>query len=242
MLGTKNRTKRQAPLLPERVAGAKAQLGRWTNLRPDFGRLTDEEGRRLLELVKKAATSEESQPGAAAFNPDRLAKRDRARLEALVERAAGVEAGTFERERQAKAARAEVEKVWREGLVNNPTREAEGRFFKEVRRQLTHPDGTCLTADHLAVLTGVLAIIFSASPPRSSTATVEQDAETGETVLFWPRNHSLFGVADGRELPGRTLPLLLHLAANGWLHVVEGSTLRISLGARARRVFGKGNK
>jgi hypothetical protein len=56
-------------------------------LRPDLGRLDDDELGALLDLVKKASATDNIDVH-DAFNPDQLAKRDRARLEKLVEKAA----------------------------------------------------------------------------------------------------------------------------------------------------------
>jgi hypothetical protein len=230
MLGTKQRQRRRG-LPPEQVGWMKAKLGRWTNLQPDLGRLSDEQQYDLLDLVQKASATDN--PDADAFNPDQLGKRDRTRLEKLIEKAADAP-GVFKKERETLALRAEVQKIAAEAAAVRPAKQAEGAFFAEVGRMQMNEGGPCMSAETAGMLLLITAALLSGEGPGRATFKLD---ENGQRCLRW-RPGCLFGFADGQSAP-RLERTLRHLQRNGWLSLSgRGETRWVTFGPRAARVFG----
>ncbi len=165
----KRKTKRQAAPSRDQLVTIRAALGRWTTLRVDTGRLDADEQRALIHLCGLASTSEEGARG--GFNPDRLSKRDRAKLEQIVERSAD-RPGAFEAARQSAKVREEAEKIMRSALAFPVSRKAEQGFLAEVFRQCA---AGCLHVEHVATLTLVVAVLHAGEPlPRSGPTFVEK--------------------------------------------------------------------
>jgi hypothetical protein len=234
MIGTRER-RRRGQLPPEQRAFINAKIGVWTNLVPDIDVLSDEEQRDLLDLVKKASKSD--QPEVDAFNPEgALGKRDLARLEKLVERSAG-QPGAFKKGRDLEAVRAEARQIVKESLAATPSRQEQARFFAEITKQTQGGNGRgpCLYAEHVGVLTVLLAALFAGEmPPRVLSARVEPGDDG--PVIVWTRHYPLFGDVDG-EVSGKMYETLSHLQKNGWVVLSGRQEVRISMGPRARRVF-----
>jgi len=235
----KPRPRRRSNVMPERLTWAKAKLGRWTTLAPDFGKLDDDEVLDVLDLVKKASATDN--PEVDRFDPDLLGKRDRWKLERLVEKAAD-KPGAFKEAREQEAFKAEVAEITRSALATNPTREQEGRFFAEVIKQLRYKDGPCLHAEDVGVLTLTLASLFVGEmPPTSLSARVER-GQDGQAEIHWRKGYPLFGAVDG-ELAGKMKASLEQLERNGWVSLTpSGQETRIGMGPRARRVFTKAKR
>jgi hypothetical protein len=228
---------RQIP--PERLQWAKRKLGTWTSLTVDFAALTDDEARDLLALVGKASATDDETID--KFDADLLSKRDRARLEKLVEVGAHAEPGTFRAERERQSLRAEVQKIARDALKFTPTREQQALFFVEVIRQVHDDEGPCLHAEHIGVLTLTLASMFGGEMPRGALNSRVERGDDGHAVIVWEKHYPLFGPVDG-ELDGRMFETISHLEANGWLSLSGRQQVRIALGPRALRVFGKARR
>ena len=234
MIGTKTRARTQVGR--EHLRWINNKLTRWTNLKPDFDRLSADDKAALHELVVAASASED--PKADVFNPDRLGKRERAKLERLVEKAAD-QPEAFAKARDSADLRRMVREIARDVLVTKPTKTQEGRFFDAVHKQLHLKDGgTAVFADHLGVLVLLLDALLSAEMPPGAlpnSARVEA-GEDGAPLIVWRRGNRLFGNATGNAGP-RIWETLKHLERNAWITLTGSPDVKIQLGSRARRIF-----
>jgi hypothetical protein len=229
MIGTRER-RRRGQLLPEQLTWIGAKLGRWTTLRADLTKLSDEEQRDLLDLVKKASASED--PDVDAFNPDKLGKRDRGKLERLVEKGSGAP-NAFKESCADAAFRAEIAEIAKEAMKpeRRPKWEEEGAVVLPKQWCFDFVRDGVLWVDHVGLLVTMLAWFESAElPPRLWGASFEQQA--GDLVLVV--DSVLFGLGAVSEegVPGwkRTFD---HLVTNNFFEVERrGKEWRIKLGSR----------
>jgi hypothetical protein len=196
-------------------------------LRCDFDRLSEDDQRKVIDLVREAGKG-------GGWSWTKLSKKDRTTLEKLIERAADTP-GLFKQTRDmeeiaALAAEAHV------AAVRRPlSRKQEHGIFAELARQVE--DGH-LHAPHVALIALVLTIYTSgrALGPRSR---VESLAD-GEPVLIVD---AVFGPLGGNldpdsEISARWKQNLSHLEANSWLEVRRnGPEWWVSPGARLRAVM-----
>jgi hypothetical protein len=118
----------------EQAKAAGERLGRIYGLRLDLVRLDDDEKLKLLDLVRKATP--EDQIGYGGVNLRQLDRGGRRVLEALVEKAAGLDEGSLDRQRKDAQALHKVAALAKEALrPQPPTREQENGLILEFAEQ-----------------------------------------------------------------------------------------------------------
>ena len=233
MIGTKKRTRQQAPLLPEQLTWIRGKLSQWTTLTPlDLARLSSAEQRDLLQLVKDASAG--SGNGADCFNPDLLG-RSRAKLERLTEKAAD-RPGAFKKGRESAALRAQLDEIAAEALkpAPRPRFEEAGSVTLPAQWVTDFMARDVLWVSHVGLLVTLLAWFENAQvPPRVSGAAFERDPD-GALVLLVDSIAIGFGAVTG----GDGLPCWKrefdHLVLNKFFEVEKnGRHWRVKLGSRS---------
>jgi hypothetical protein len=224
------------PPTNEALEVARVALGRLTNLgaRIDLDRLEVEQQHDLVGLLAKARPADEGESmlGARRLHDlDLLGKRDRKRLEALVEKAADVEPGLFEREREAAEQSAEMERLAVEARRPSarPRYEERGAVVLPKEWAFDYIRDGYLHVSHLALLV-VLIGQFEAGETIAPRGHFEDGGET--LVLIRSGPIPVAADEDQRVIAG--WPRLLdHLASCDFLDVQRrGNEVRVRRGRR----------
>jgi hypothetical protein len=159
------------------------------------------------------------------------------RFEATVEVLAGLEPGTFAKQREDADLRAKMEALARRAnLVKlpTPTPEVELGLLGEVYAQVK---GGFLELGDVAALVFVLALLHSGEPLNAGQEIGRDDNGT-VTLRLDQRRGDLFGNAVGEHPVGPVKDRLHQLQANSWLTVrMEGPFTFVQLGSRGRRAL-----
>jgi hypothetical protein len=188
-------------------------------LRINWKALDDGEIRDLADLVYEASS---------------LTGRKLKRFEAILERASGLDAGTFERERADRAFRVKAAELARRVARLKITPQQERSLLAAIFQQA---DERALHAHHAGVLVLLLAS-FQAGRALAPGAEITVDAD-GERVLRYNRRLGFLGRAAGEA--GTPDRILRQLVANQWLTVNRaGGQDELRLGPRAKRTLAEG--
>jgi hypothetical protein len=221
------RKRQQWPIGREEVRWALIEIARFTGLKVNADLLDEDERRALHALVRQATE------GGGFGIEERLGRRQRTKFEKLVEKAAGLEPGTFQKERDSAALRARAAALATEARrpPRRPRWEEQGAVV--LKRQWAFEwvrDGV-LFVDHLGLLTLLIAQF-------------ENGESLSRHVVFEGSGDSATLVVDGRWglVPEHLDPegrftgwrkLLDHLAVNHFVEVEsQGPKLRIRRGTR----------
>jgi hypothetical protein len=230
------RTAAPKPPTDEALAVARAALGRLTNLgaRLDLDRLEVGEQHELVELIKKARPDDEGEPNIGVrrlHDLDLLSKKDRRKLEALVERAAGVGAGLFEAERQALEDQAEMEALAVEARRPSarPRYEERGAVVLPKEWALDYVRDGYLHISHVALL-----VVLVAALENGETLAPRGHFEDAGATLVLVRSGPLPVAADeDQRLLAGWRKQLDHLAYCGFFEVEKrGNEIRVRRGQR----------
>ena len=202
--------------------GAVNPVARHLGLTASIHRLSDDEARELVELVRRAT------PEPRAFNLNELGRRDRAKFERLVARAAGLEDDHFDKIRANESAAVKIRELARQAVrPRKLTPRQERAFLLEVS---DHVRRGVLTAPTLAVIVLAVGEIFNGATgaPRGETV------GSGATLRLVLDARYGFGEVD---LP-RWQQSLSHATKNGWLVTTrQGPRIEVGLGARTLRLL-----
>ena len=223
---------RQSGPTREALIGARDQLGRWTNLRPDLGKLEPDEQLEVVRLVR-AASGGASVSDAERFNPGKLPENDQRRLEELVEKAAG-KPGAFHAQREAKASESQFVELARSARRLRVGEIEERSLLAELHARVLegHLDlsyASCLLALVMQWVTG---------EPFSPGATFAGSGE--DAVLHVDMRRGLYGGRDPDGIFAASKAYLDHLGRYGWLSIERnGPSWEIALGPRTLAALGK---
>jgi hypothetical protein len=227
MIGTKQR---RGGLPPEQLAWISAKLGTWTNLQPDLGALSPTELRDLHSLVRLASATENAD--ADRFDPDLLSKRNRRKLEALVEQSAG-KPGAFQHDRDMADVRREAAEAVRGTMKpgRRPRWEENGAVVLPKQWAYDYLDQGILFVEHVGLLVAFLSFFENAQlPGRVAGAHFERDGD----VLVLAVDHLEFGLDQLTDEGMQWQRLFDHLVQVGFFEAERhGRTSRIRLGKRA---------
>ena len=213
------------PLTREALVGAADSIVRLTSgreggsLRADWRRLDDDERADLVALVPSALS---------------LTGREAKKFERLLERAAGLEPGTFDRERKDSEAASKLAELARRARARPVTSEQEAGLLREILTQVSRD--RALHVRHVGGLVILLASFATGENPLGTDAHFE--SIENEQVLIFDAKFGPFGRSGGGEV-GDGWKVLQHLEKNGWLRLSRsGPRVELRLGARSKRVLG----
>lgn len=213
---------------PEQLAAVKAWVHRTTGVRIEPGGLDPAEQNQLVTLARKA----ESEGG--GIDRAALTSRERKTFDGLLEGAAGLEPGTFAKQRKDAEALAQIEQLAVEARARPLSRKQEQSLLVELHQQMA---AGCLRLEHVGTLVAILAQMQRAAPFAPGSR-IERDGD--HVVLVFNETYGMLGQADANGRGGNRKRVLRQLEANAWITVerIGGPEVAIRLGRRALRVLG----
>lgn len=197
-------------------------------LRVNWDRLSEDEQRKVVELVRAAGRD-----GGWSFS--NLSKRDRAVLEGLIEKAADAN-GIFENARSMEEIRALAAEAHQASVRRPFSRREQATLFEAL--------GDALVAGSMSATTlGTFVIIVLALERGEGFAPhswVERDPVDGESVLVVSKSFGLLRERqDWRASLAAWQKGCEQLARNSWLELdgSAGNEIRLRLGSRAKRAL-----
>ena len=201
-----------------------------TGVRVSFDRLNDADRERLVELAKKL----EKPSGGLDWR--QLSTRERKRLEALLEKGAGWEAGTFEAKRKDADAIRKLKALGAENRRRNPlTRRQQTDFFATMHAELKSGH---FFVGHVALLTYLVAQ-FQAGEALGMMHSIEGQG-AGAVLVFDVRWGLLGAISGGEDDLVNWRFLLEHLVTFKWLTLAkQGPRWTVALGERTLAALGE---
>jgi hypothetical protein len=226
--GMKLRTRSAAsPERLERLAAARNQIQSSLGIKIDPERLDHDEQVALLELAHGCRAGAE--PGVHRFNPQQLGRKERSRLEALVEKGAA-KPGLFKRHRE------EATLKQRTAELATRARRPSARPRWEERGAVVLPRETAFEflRDGIFFLEHFGLLVYLLAQFENGEALAPRSYFDGDTLVI-DRNVGIGARFDpeGRMTP-RWRETFDHLVANGWFTAdTSGSGVRVTRGPRA---------
>jgi hypothetical protein len=222
-----DRDRRRLPVSREAWLGVQDTVARLFRLRLDADLISDDDVRRLVALVDRAATP-------FGVNMGALSDGEHRDLERLVARGAGLDDDHFERQRREAVMAEQAEEAAAKKRRLSFTRRETTSFFRTLHEELVEEN---IWADDAAILTIILAQ-FAAGTTFASTSRFEGAGD--DLALVIDSRMGLVGHVDGQGALDNWYARLKFLAERemGWL-VIEGRgpIWRIRLGPKLTTAF-----